>query len=226
VNLASATVDAIAEKLQVTDTKPSIGSVFMKPAPQRPARTSTLDMTSVFGLRSSGSSITLSPEELTSLFDAAQTEVLRLMEKDSWVRYLQSPQFAVYAREHVRSAHQFADTIEKKILALPVSSVSTISASSRSSETKPSTGEKEKRSRGEPENLDRSSAGSTGEKLRCSTGEKLRSATEKIPAPEASKAPPSAAVSDDSDERKMCASLEILKSRSPPENPMAYVELV
>jgi len=44
VNLASATVDAIAEKLQVTDTKPSIGSVFMKPAPQRPARTSTLDM--------------------------------------------------------------------------------------------------------------------------------------------------------------------------------------
>jgi len=173
VNLAATTVQSIAEKLQVTDTKPSLSSVFMRPSPQRPARTSTLDMTSVVGLRSSDSVITIAPEELTSLFDAAQNEVLRLMEKDSWVRYLQSPQFAVYARDHVRSAHEFADTIEKKMLSLPMSSASTISNPSRSVS-------KEKRSRGEPENTDRSN-GSTGETLRSSTtGERLRSSTEKI----------------------------------------------
>jgi len=187
VNLAATTVDAIAEKLQRADPKQSVNSIFMKPAQQK-ARTSTLDMTSVVGLRSTSTdaSVILSVEDLTSLFDAAQTEVLRLMEKDSWVRYLQSSQFAAFARDHVRSAHQFADTVEKKMLAQPLSSASTVSnPSSRSSETKPSTGEKEKivldvkGSRGEPENTDRSSDGSTGETLRSSrcSSEKLRSST-------------------------------------------------
>jgi len=116
------------------------------------------------------------------------------MEKDSWVRYLQSSQFEAFARDHVRSAHQFADTVEKKMLAQPLSSASTLSnPSSRTSETKPSKGSKGekpdrieldvKRSRGEPENTfrgDRSSDGSTGETLRasrCSSGEPLRAST-------------------------------------------------
>jgi hypothetical protein len=177
VNLSATTVDAIAAKLHRTDTKQSIAALFIKPSQLR----STLAMTSVVGLRSSDSS-TLAPEDLTSLFDVAQTEVLRLMEKDSWVRYLQSPQFAVYARDYVRNAHEFVDTVEKNILAQPLSTASTASnPSSRCSETK--IAEKEnrveldtRRSR-EPEFMDRLSKGSTGEKLRSSTIEKSRTST-------------------------------------------------
>jgi len=45
-------------------------------------------------------------EEL-SLFDEAQAEVLHLMMRDSWVRYLQSVQFVDYARDHMKNAPHF-----------------------------------------------------------------------------------------------------------------------
>jgi len=193
VNLAATTVDAIAEKLHKTDVKQSIGTFFSKATHPRNARSSTLEMTSVVGhtpsvnLGSADTSITISNEDLTTLFDAAQNEVLRLMEKDSWVRYLQSSQFAAYARDHVRNAHEFVDTVEKKMLAQPLSSASTASASrSRSSATIPAEKENRveldtRRSRADPEGTgDRSSAESTGEKLRSTKSEKqLRSSTEK-----------------------------------------------
>lgn len=67
--------------------------------------TSALDMkTREVAHRRTGSGLNISQEDLMSLFDAAQAEVLQLMMRDSWVRYLQSTQFAEYAQTHKDAA--------------------------------------------------------------------------------------------------------------------------
>jgi len=57
-----------------------------------------------------------SNEDVT-LFDAAQAEVLLLMMRDSWVRYLQSDQFAEYSRDHMKNPLTFVDSVESKVRA-------------------------------------------------------------------------------------------------------------
>lgn len=117
VNLSAEIVAAIASALNRPNPPPkTLRAIFAKPVNLViQGRQRSLSNEEMRGTGNAVSNFAVSEEEISSLFDAAQAEILHLLEKDSWVRYLQSAQFVKYSRKQMKNTNEYIDIVEEKM---------------------------------------------------------------------------------------------------------------